>query len=99
MGRIAEQHADYVVLTSDNPRSEAPDAIIADIRAGLTQSPRIETADRQAAIEAAIAAAAEGDLIVIAGKGHEDYQEAAGQRLPFSDVQCARLALARRASS
>lgn len=99
MGQIAEQLADHVVLTSDNPRSEAPETIIADIRAGLTRKPRIESTDRQAAIESVIAEATAGDLIVIAGKGHEDYQETAGQRLPFSDVQCARLALARRASS
>ncbi|MBB3047082.1 UDP-N-acetylmuramoyl-L-alanyl-D-glutamate--2,6-diaminopimelate ligase [Litorivivens lipolytica] len=99
MGRVAEQYADRVVLTSDNPRSEIPEAIIADIRNGLSQAPYSETSDRQLAIEQAIAAAAPGDLVVIAGKGHEDYQETAGKRLPFSDVQCSRLALARRVPS
>ncbi len=96
MAAVAEQLADRIVITSDNPRSESPDTILSDIRAGLSQPPILQDADRKRAIEFAIASAQAGDLVLIAGKGHEDYQESAGRRLPFSDVQCARLALTRR---
>jgi len=95
MGAIAEQFSDRVMVTNDNPRSEQPAAIIAEICAGMTRSPQV-VSERDAAIAAAIAAAKSGDVVLIAGKGHEDYQEVAGRRLPFSDVQCARLALAAR---
>ncbi len=99
MAAVAEQLADKVVLTSDNPRSESPDAILSDIRAGLSHAPALQDTDRKRAIEFTVASAQPGDLVLIAGKGHEDYQETAGKRLPFSDVQCARLALSRRSSS
>ncbi|KJS08627.1 MAG: hypothetical protein VR73_05055 [Gammaproteobacteria bacterium BRH_c0] len=94
MGAIAAQLADQVVVTSDNPRSEDPQAIIADILAGIAdlQTVRVE-ADRRAAIRLAIAAANPGDTVLIAGKGHEDYQLIGGTSLPFSDVAEARLAL------
>jgi UDP-N-acetylmuramoyl-L-alanyl-D-glutamate--2,6-diaminopimelate ligase len=95
MGAIAERLADAVVVTSDNPRSEAPQAIIEQILAGMTTIPAAE-ADRAAAIKAAIAAADAHDVILIAGKGHEPYQEIAGVRLPFSDLDCAKSALAGR---
>lgn len=92
MGALAEQLADAVVLTSDNPRNEEPHAIIAAIRAGMRQQPAIE-ADRARAIAQAIAQADRRDVILLAGKGHEPYQEIAGQRLPFSDLLCAKSAL------
>jgi UDP-N-acetylmuramoyl-L-alanyl-D-glutamate--2,6-diaminopimelate ligase len=98
MGGIAEQLADVVIVTNDNPRSESAAAIVTDICSGMHRAPRIEY-ERDAAIATAISLAAPGDVILIAGKGHEDYQEVYGQRLPFSDVQCARLALAARATS
>lgn len=99
MAEIAERLADRVVVTSDNPRNESPQAIAADITGGFSRESYLLELDRQRAIERAISEASAGDLVVIAGKGHEDYQELKGKRLPFSDVQCARLALARRASS
>ncbi len=98
MGAITEKLADTAVVTNDNPRSESAAAIIAEICAGMNTSPRV-IAERDEAIATAIAAANPGDVVLIAGKGHEEYQEVAGRRLPFSDVQCARLALAARALS
>ncbi len=97
MAQAAESHADKLVITSDNPRNEAPAAIAEDVIAGIGAADYTVELDRQRAIEYVIDAASAGDLVVIAGKGHEDYQELQGKRLPFSDVQCARLALARRA--
>jgi len=95
MGAIAARLADAVVVTSDNPRSEDPLAIIGQILAGMTSKPAVEP-DRAAAINAAIAAADNRDVILIAGKGHEPYQEIAGVRTPFSDLECAKSALAGR---
>ena len=95
MGAIAERLADAVVVTSDNPRSENPQAIIEQILAGMTSSPAVEP-ERAAAIDAAVAAADARDVILLAGKGHEPYQEIAGVRLPFSDLDSAKSALARR---
>ncbi len=80
--------ADRVWLTSDNPRSEAPEDILADMRAGLAgnQLANVVTCiERDAAIGEAIRASQAGDIVLVAGKGHEDYQEVAGQRLPFDD--------------
>jgi UDP-N-acetylmuramoyl-L-alanyl-D-glutamate--2,6-diaminopimelate ligase len=92
MGRIASELADVAIVTSDNPRSEDPEAIIAEIVAGMT-GPLFEP-DRRAAIEQAVGAADEGDVVVIAGKGHEQGQEfAGGVKLPFDDVTVAREAL------
>lgn len=96
MGRIAADRADRVYVTSDNPRNEDPGAIVADILDGIPTPARARTVaivDRSDAIQRAIASAAVGDAILIAGKGHEDYQEVAGVRSPFSDVQHARTAL------
>jgi UDP-N-acetylmuramoyl-L-alanyl-D-glutamate--2,6-diaminopimelate ligase len=85
MGAAAARGADAVILTSDNPRSEAPAKILADIAAGMPATvPMIE--DRRDAITRALREAAANDVVLIAGKGHEDYQEIAGQRLPFSDA-------------
>lgn len=85
MGRVAAQGADQVWVTSDNPRNEDPLAIIDDIVAGMDSKPQIEP-DRARAIFEAIGQAHQGDVVLIAGKGHEDYQEIAGERLSFSDV-------------
>ena len=97
MGAVAEQVADRVIITSDNPRSEAPQAIIEHIRQGLRHPgrERVEL-DRAAAIAYALAQAAPHDVVLLAGKGHEDYQEAAGVRRPFSDKVHALAALQRR---
>lgn len=95
MGRIAAQRADVIVVTSDNPRSENPQAIIDAIIAGMTIDALIQP-DRGVAIAAAIRQADARDVILLAGKGHEPYQEVAGVRLPFSDVAAAKSALARR---
>ena len=86
MGSIAARLADRVIVTSDNPRSEAPEDIIADILPGLTGHAdwRQET-DRERAIVGALNAAVAGDVILIAGKGHEDYQEVHGERRAFDD--------------
>mgnify|MGYP001605544988 CR=1 FL=1 len=84
MGRIAEALADSVILTDDNPRSEDPDAIIADIVVGMRERPQV-IRERGAAIRAAIQQARAGDIVLIAGKGHEEYQQIGAQRLPFSD--------------
>ena len=94
MGALAEQLADHVLVTSDNPRSEAPQAIIDQIVAGMSR-PEVEL-DRAAAIRRCIAEASVSDVILLAGKGHEPYQEIAGVRHPFSDVDQAQAALAAR---
>jgi UDP-N-acetylmuramoyl-L-alanyl-D-glutamate--2,6-diaminopimelate ligase len=94
MGRIAGALADLVVVTSDNPRSEDPDAIIAEVAAGAAGNVEIEP-DRAAAIERALGAAEDGDVVVIAGKGHEQGQERAGRVEPFDDREVARDALRR----
>ena len=94
MGEIAARLADRVVLTSDNPRSEDPAAIIAQINAAAPAAEVI--AERGEAIARTIATADSADVILLAGKGHEPYQEIAGIRRPFSDVEQARAALAAR---
>lgn len=92
MGAVAGELADRIIITSDNPRSEDPAAIIAQIaQGGATGVEQI--VDRVQAIALAISEASPDDVVVIAGKGHEPYQEIAGQRLPFSDIEQARLAL------
>jgi hypothetical protein len=95
MGAIATRLADQSVITSDNPRWEDPLAIIDDIVSGAKQDYRVEP-DRAAAIHAAINAAEPGDVVLIAGKGHENYQEICGERLPFSDEVVARTAMSKR---
>ena len=99
MGRIAATLADRVVVTSDNPRGEDPTAIAMAIAEGVRDAGnrhwRLEP-DRGKAIRAAIAAARAGDVVLLAGKGHEDYQEANGVRTPFSDAAEAASALAQR---
>ncbi|WP_265299379.1 UDP-N-acetylmuramoyl-L-alanyl-D-glutamate--2,6-diaminopimelate ligase [Verminephrobacter eiseniae] len=86
MGAAAEQQADRLLLTSDNPRSEDPDAILRQILQGISRRRAVRTEpDRAAAIAQAVAEAAPADVLLIAGKGHEDSQEVAGVRRPFSD--------------
>jgi UDP-N-acetylmuramoyl-L-alanyl-D-glutamate--2,6-diaminopimelate ligase len=97
MGRIACALSDRVVVTSDNPRSEEPMAIMRDIESGCTGQYSL-VADRGQAIAAAVGEAAAGDCVVIAGKGHEDYQLVNGERLYFSDEAQARDALAQRSA-
>ncbi|HEX7816239.1 UDP-N-acetylmuramoyl-L-alanyl-D-glutamate--2,6-diaminopimelate ligase [Dyella sp.] len=98
MGAIAERLADSIVVTDDNPRSESGDAIVAQIVAGLThpEQARIER-DREAAIGWAVAQARSGDVVLVAGKGHETYQESAAGKRPFDDFAIARAALEARA--
>jgi UDP-N-acetylmuramoyl-L-alanyl-D-glutamate--2,6-diaminopimelate ligase len=95
MGAIADNAADVVVLTTDNPRHEDPQTIAAEILAGVS-APRaqwIVELDRARAIEVAIAMARSNDIVVIAGKGHEQVQETSGVAIPFSDAEVARRAL------
>jgi UDP-N-acetylmuramoyl-L-alanyl-D-glutamate--2,6-diaminopimelate ligase len=97
MASIASEYADQVVITSDNPRSESPHAIINDILAGAT-TPRIVEVDRRTAIEEAISQASPSDTVVIAGKGHEDYQIVGSEKIYFSDQAVAQESLSRRSS-
>ncbi|MEO0614990.1 MAG: UDP-N-acetylmuramoyl-L-alanyl-D-glutamate--2,6-diaminopimelate ligase [Pseudomonadota bacterium] len=96
MARAAATGADHIVVTSDNPRGEAPEAIIADIVAGFGGQPHEVFVDRRDAIAHAVARAADGDTVLIAGKGHETTQRIGASALPFDDVAEARIALARR---
>jgi len=107
MGAVAGRLSDLVVLTSDNPRSEDPERIIEEIKRGLAPPPEpggprrasvpfVTNPDRRVAIEQAIRAAHPGDLVIIAGKGHEKYQVIGARTLPFDDVEVARAALERR---
>jgi UDP-N-acetylmuramoyl-L-alanyl-D-glutamate--2,6-diaminopimelate ligase len=99
MGAAATEAADLTVITSDNPRSENPLAIIAQIEQGAraNQDGRrgdyVVEADRRAAIRLALREARRGDVVVIAGKGHEAYQELASGTIPFDDREVARLEL------
>jgi UDP-N-acetylmuramyl-tripeptide synthetase len=96
MGATAARHADRVVVTSDNPRSEKPEHIISQIMLGLTGHAHVVVEpDRAQAIAHAFEGAAPQDVLLIAGKGHEDYQDINGQRLPFSDLAHLRDALGR----
>ena len=92
MGRAASEGADEVWVTSDNPRNENPTAIIDAILQGMSGEPKVEP-NRARAIFEAIGHARCGDVVLIAGKGHEDYQEIAGERISFSDAAIARKAL------
>ena len=112
MGAVAARLSDLVIVTSDNPRSEDPERIIDEIRRGIVMpadrtpprgpgngrkgTPSIAVVDRRAAIEQAIRDARPGDLVLVAGKGHEKYQVIGDRTLPFDDVEVAREALARR---
>ncbi len=95
MGQVACEGSDRVIVTSDNPRSENPQKILLDIEAGCTGDYRL-VVDRAEAISIAISESKPGDCVLIAGKGHEDYQLIDGERLDFSDEAHARAALTRR---
>ena len=91
MGRIAEQGADRVIVTSDNPRTENPEAIIDDIRRGVSRPEEMDwMVDREAAIRAAAKGAGPDDVVLIAGKGHETYQTVGTDKQPFDDRKIAR---------
>ena len=94
MAKAVEAGADAVIVTSDNPRTENPDSIIADIVAGFT-SRGFHTVepDRTAAVRRAIERAAPGEVVLVAGKGHEDFQDIAGERIPHSDLRLAQAVL------
>ena len=110
MGAVAARLSDMVVVTSDNPRSEDPNAIIEDVKRGIVlppdrigpkghgpkATPSLAIPDRKAAIERAVREAEPGDLVLVAGKGHEKYQVIGDRTLPFDDVDVARTALAQR---
>jgi UDP-N-acetylmuramoyl-L-alanyl-D-glutamate--2,6-diaminopimelate ligase len=110
MGAVAARLSDLVIVTSDNPRSEEPARIIEEIQRGIVRpadrigakgtkgTPSIAIVDRREAIERAIREARPGDLVLIAGKGHEKYQVIGDKTLPFDDVEVARAALGRRRS-
>lgn len=86
MAAAAEELSDWSVLTSDNPRREDPQAILRDVEAGMHGTRHETIADRRAAIQQAVALAGSGDIVLIAGKGHETYQEFGDKKLPFDDV-------------
>src|SRR6266403_3978034 len=93
MGEIVDRHADYAIVTSDNPRKEDPDAIIVEIEKGFRASRYEKMVDRTQAIDRAITLAQPRDIVLIAGKGHENYQEFADHTVPFDDIQVARRAI------
>ncbi len=93
MGRVVDQNADFGIITSDNPRKEDPDAIIAEVEQGFRSDHYEKIPDRTKAIARAIELAQPRDIVLIAGKGHEAYQEFADHTVPFDDIQVARHAL------
>ena len=93
MGKVAAEHADVAIVTSDNPRSEDPLAIIQDVLQGAGMDVEIDP-DRRSAIRRAVGLAGPGDIVVVAGKGHEQGQEIAGDVQPFDDRVVVREALA-----
>jgi UDP-N-acetylmuramoyl-L-alanyl-D-glutamate--2,6-diaminopimelate ligase len=98
MGAVAARLADHIVLTSDNPRSENPQRILDQIAAGIAAADVVVESDRAAAISFAIQHAQAGDMVLLAGKGHEDYQLIGAEIRPFNDVMVARAALLARAA-
>src|SRR3984957_19623168 len=93
MGAVADQYADYAFITSDNPRKEDPEAIVRDIETGFKHKNYEKIVDRKMAITRAIAMAQPRDIVLIAGKGHEKYQEFSDHTVPFDDVETAARAL------
>jgi UDP-N-acetylmuramoyl-L-alanyl-D-glutamate--2,6-diaminopimelate ligase len=93
MGEIADGQADYAIVTSDNPRKEDPAAIVAEVEKGFRSDRYEKIVDRNEAIKRAIELAQPRDIVLIAGKGHENYQEFADHTVPFDDIQVARHAL------
>jgi UDP-N-acetylmuramoyl-L-alanyl-D-glutamate--2,6-diaminopimelate ligase len=100
MARVAQRLADVVYVTSDNPRTERPEGILAEIRVGLTNnSAVVEEIDRRRAIERIIADAGPGDVVLLAGKGHENYQIIGTEKRHFDDAEEAARVLQSRAAS
>ena len=95
MGRLAAELSDLPVVTSDNPRTEDPDAIIDDIEKGMGTVKRIRLSDRRAAIAAALSEARPGDTLLLAGKGHETYQVIGTEKQPFDERTIVLAALGR----
>jgi UDP-N-acetylmuramoyl-L-alanyl-D-glutamate--2,6-diaminopimelate ligase len=98
MGAVASRLSDVVIVTSDNPRSEPPEAILEEIQRGMNGGRKAERhaiVDRREAIERALEMARPGDVVVIAGKGHETYQVLRDRTVPFDDRQVARDILSR----
>jgi UDP-N-acetylmuramoyl-L-alanyl-D-glutamate--2,6-diaminopimelate ligase len=93
MGEVVDRHADLAIITSDNPRKEDPNAIIAEVEKGFRADHYEKIPDRTEAIRRAIELAQPRDIVLIAGKGHENYQEFADHTVPFDDIQVARRAL------
>jgi len=93
MGAVADQYADYAFITSDNPRKEDPEAIVRDVETGFKHKNYEKIVDRKLAITRAIAMAQPRDIVLIAGKGHEKYQEFSDHTVPFDDVETAARAL------
>jgi UDP-N-acetylmuramoyl-L-alanyl-D-glutamate--2,6-diaminopimelate ligase len=85
MGAIAARAADLAIITSDNPRTEDPERILDDIEAGMADVPHLRIEGRRAAIVRALSIAAAGDTVLLAGKGHEDYQVLGTEKLPFDE--------------
>lgn len=85
MGRVAAENSDLAIVTSDNPRTEDPGQIIADVEAGMGTAPRLAIVDRREAIASALGTAREGDTILLAGKGHETYQVVGTEKIPFDE--------------
>ena len=92
----SDQNADHGIITSDNPRKEDPEAIMAEVEKGFRRINYEKIVDRTQAIARAIALAQPRDIVLIAGKGHENYQEFADHTVPFDDIQVARRALENR---
>jgi UDP-N-acetylmuramoyl-L-alanyl-D-glutamate--2,6-diaminopimelate ligase len=98
MARAAEELSDWCIVTSDNPRSEDPEAICHQIAAALRGQNHEVIPDRRGAIRRAIAMAGPGDIVLVAGKGHEGYQEFADRKVPFDDVAESAAALREKAA-
>jgi UDP-N-acetylmuramoyl-L-alanyl-D-glutamate--2,6-diaminopimelate ligase len=94
MAAAAEEFSDWTLITSDNPRREDPEAILRDVAAGMRADRHEKITDRAAAIRHAVELARPGDIVLIAGKGHENYQEFGDRRIPFDDAACASAAIA-----
>jgi UDP-N-acetylmuramoyl-L-alanyl-D-glutamate--2,6-diaminopimelate ligase len=100
MGELAEQHADNLIIADDNPRNEKGDEIVQHILSGISDRNRVKVIrDRADAISYAIENAATGDVVLVAGKGHETYQDVGGNKIIFSDANQVRLALQKRSSN
>jgi UDP-N-acetylmuramoyl-L-alanyl-D-glutamate--2,6-diaminopimelate ligase len=93
MAEMADRLADYSIITSDNPRKEDPSAIIAETEKGFRSNRYEKIVDRTEAINRAVALARPRDIVLVAGKGHENYQEFADYTIPFDDIQVARRAI------